>query len=73
MRWTVKIKNKAVKQVQQLGEDIELVLQVLIDDLKRDPALGKHWPNYGRLHGTKKNVDQRHCHLIKGNPTYVCC
>lgn len=72
MAWTVKIKNKAAKQVSELDEKIELVLQVLIEDLKISPAPGKHWPNYGKLHG-KKNEDKRHCHLIKGNPTYVCC
>lgn len=25
------------------------------------------------LQGVKSNRDLRHCHLIKGNPTYVCC
>jgi hypothetical protein len=31
------------------------------------------WSNYGKLGRTKKNEDKRHCHLIKGNPTYVSC
>jgi hypothetical protein len=35
------------------------------------PAPGKGWSNYGKLKGNKE--DLRHCHLIKGNPTYVCC
>lgn len=33
---------------------------------------GKEWQNYSKLH-TKKSEDKQHCHLIKGNPTYVCC
>lgn len=72
MIWTIKFTKKAAKQVRLLDEKIALVLQVLVEDLKRNPAPGKHWPNYGKLRG-RKNEDKRHCHLIKGNPTYVCC
>lgn len=73
MQWNVIFSNKAAKQAADLNERVILALQVLIDNLKTyGPAPGKNWPNYGKLHG-KKNEDKRHCHLIKGNPTYVCC
>lgn len=73
MKWKVAITNKAAKQVEKLNTRVVLTLQVLIDNLKTfGPAPGKDWPNYGKLQG-KKNEDKRHCHLIKGNPTYVCC
>lgn len=73
MIWKIQFTNKAAKQVQQLEERVVLALQVLVDNLKiNGPAPGKHWHNYSRLHG-KKQEDKRHCHLIKGNPTYVCC
>lgn len=73
MKWRVTFTNKAAKQVKTLNEEIELVLQVLVDNLRSyGPAPGKHWHNYGKLHG-RYNEDKRHCHLIKGNPTYVCC
>ncbi len=73
MKWNVIFTIKAAKQVQHLNERVVLALQALVNDLKtKGPAPGKHWPNYGKLHG-KKNEDNRHCHLIKGNPTYVCC
>lgn len=73
MKWKVQFTNKAAKQVKNLNEDIILTLQVLIDNLKTfGPAPGKHWHNYGKLYG-KSNNDKRHCHLIKGNPTYICC
>jgi mRNA-degrading endonuclease RelE of RelBE toxin-antitoxin system len=73
MKWKVVFSNKAAKQMEHLNDKVLLVLQVLVDNLKvYGPAPGKHWPNYGKLHG-KKNEDKRHCHLIKGNPTYVCC
>ena len=73
MDWDVSFSKKAVKQAQGLNEKLILVLQVLVDNLRTNgPAPGKHWHNYGKLQG-KKNEDKRHCHLIKGNPTYVCC
>lgn len=73
MEWNVQFTNKAAKQAQQSSEKILLVLQALVDDLRtKGPVPGKHWHNYGKLHG-KKQEDKRHCHLIKGNPTYVCC
>ncbi len=74
MKWEVKFKNKKVeKQAQQLDERVLLTLQVLVDNLKTyGNAPGKHWHNYGKLQG-KQQGDKRHCHLIKGNPTYVCC
>ncbi len=74
MKWEVKFKNKKIeKQAQQLDKRALLSLQVLVDNLKTyGPAPGKHWHNYGKLQG-KRQGDKRHCHLIKGNPTYVCC
>lgn len=73
MQWKVSFSTKALKQAEQLNKKVLLTLQVLVDNLKTyGPAPGMHWPNYGKLH-KKKNEDKRHCHLIKGNPTYVCC
>jgi len=73
MAWNITFTNKAAKQARQLNEKLMLVLQVLVEDLRtKGPAPGKQWHNYGKLHG-KKQVDKRHCHLVKGNPTYVCC
>lgn len=54
-----------------------LALKLLVEHLKyKGPAPGKEWPNYGKLKGikgVKGSRDLKHCHLIKGNPTYVCC
>lgn len=73
MKWEVVIARKAVKQVEILDERIFLALQVLVENLRASgPAPGGHWRNYGKLHGPKQE-DKRHCHLSKGNPTYVCC
>ncbi len=73
MEWSVQFTKKAAKQVKVLTKKVVIVLQVLIHDLQKNgPSLGPGWANYGKLHGKKKE-DIRHCHLIKGSPTYVCC
>ncbi len=65
--------KKVEKTANKLPERLLLVLQVLVNDLEqKGPAPGKHWQNYGKLK-TKGREDKRHCHLVKGNPTYVCC
>lgn len=71
--WTIKISGKAAKQINLLNERVKKTLRLLVADLETNgPIPGKRWPNYGKLNG-KKSEDNRHCHLIKGNPTYVCC
>jgi hypothetical protein len=73
MKWIVQFTGKAAKQVRLLDQRAILALQVLVDNLQSNgPAPGSHWHNYGKLHG-RKQEDRRHCHLIKGNPTYACC
>jgi len=76
MNWSVNFSTKAVKQINKLGKTSQnaiLALQLLVEDLKsKGPYPGQPWQNYGKLND-KKKTDRRHCHLIKGNPTYVCC
>lgn len=73
MSWTIEFSRIALKQVEKLNKKAFLALRLLMADLQcYGPAPGKNWKNYGKLKG-KKNQDLRHCHLVKGNPTYVCC
>jgi mRNA-degrading endonuclease RelE of RelBE toxin-antitoxin system len=73
MAWKVTIGTKAQKQIKKLNYDVVSVFRLLVDDLAHfGPIPGKQWPNYGKLKVGKKE-DKRHCHLIKGKPTYVCC
>lgn len=73
MKWEVCFTRSAAKQANLLNKKAFLALQILIDDLSSwGPAPGKHWNNYSKLQGYRRE-DRRHCHLIKGNPTYVCC
>ena len=73
MEWKIYFSNKATKQVKKLHNDELLtVVRTLAECLKTSgPFPGKEWPNYGKLKG--RNKDCRHCHLMRGNPTYVCC
>jgi len=77
MNWNVSLSNKANKLKAKLSKDLQFVLFLLTEDLKNKGGNpGTNWPNYGKfkgLKGQKKSDDWRHCHLQKGNPTYVCC
>lgn len=71
-QWTVNTKRNVDKQAAKLNKNVLYLLRLLFEDLiNKGPSLSD-WPNYGKLHD-KKNTDKRHCHLQKGNPTYVCC
>jgi mRNA-degrading endonuclease RelE of RelBE toxin-antitoxin system len=72
MEWEVLFTKKAAKQAQTIEQRAMAALRLLIEDLRYKGPIQHDWPNYSKL-VTKKKVDRRHCHLIKGNPTYVCC
>lgn len=80
MAWDVDDK-KAIKQIKKLDrakqEDISDIVALLTTQLKLGGSSGlSGWPNFGsltRITGYKLKAGERayHCHLIKGNPTYV--
>lgn len=66
MSWTVKIHRKAEKQVAGLPRNVAEKLLFLVADIALNGPVRGTWPNYSKL------ADNRHhCHLKKGNPTYV--
>jgi hypothetical protein len=72
MSWNIHFSRDATKQIEKLNKKVMSILYLLIEDLKTNgPAPGKQWPHYGKLKNQK--MDMRHCHLIRGKPTYVCC
>src|SRR5258708_6377782 len=77
MSWQVGFTKKAAKQTEKLSRSTYQALNLLVADLiNNGPFPGESWPNYGKLRGlkgVKSDRDLRHCHLVKGNPTYVCC
>lgn len=71
MSWEVKFSKRAEKQVGLLPQKAQFALRLLVKDLQTKGPATEMWPNYGKLKGL--GGDKRHCHLLKGRPTYVCC
>lgn len=75
-KWTVAYTSqarKALKKTHQLPNKVKDVVSMLHQDLEMEGPTQTSWPNYGKLKNRGKGVDERHCHLIRGNPTYVAC
>lgn len=66
MVWTVKIMRRALKQVDRLPVKIRESLADLIRDMEFHGPVRGNWPNYSKL-----SENRHHCHIRKGNPTYV--
>lgn len=66
MTWTVKTHKKAEKQIKKLPQRIQDILTRLMFELALSGAVRGNWSNYSKLTDTR-----HHCHLKKGNPTYV--
>ena len=66
MAWTVTVKRKVKKQIRKLSVSIKETLFTLLLEIEKEGPVRGNWPNYGRL----KN-NRHHCHLKKGQPTYV--
>lgn len=66
MDWTVAYSRKAQKQQSTLPARIKVVLDALIHEIKNLGPVRGTWANYSKLDG-----DRHHCHLKKGQPTYV--
>ena len=71
INWTVTTTKKAENQAVKLGQKELLKLRLLYKSLTSEGPAVPSWPNYGKLKG--RIEDERHCHLQKGKPTYVCC
>lgn len=64
--WTVKVNKGVVKQQNNLPEAVKKSLAMLEKDLAEYGPVQGAWPNYSKL-----NKKRHHCHLKKGQPTYV--
>jgi hypothetical protein len=54
------------KQNAKLSKPVRQILFALMNDIEVDGPVRGDWPNYGKLASGR-----HHCHLKKGNPTYV--
>lgn len=66
MAWTVNIKSKVVKRLTKLPVNVRRRLILLMQEIEALGPVRGEWPNYGKL-----GCNRHHCHLKKGNPTYV--
>lgn len=69
--WSVFLTNKLSKKTDKLPGDINALFHALRKSLETIGPEQKKWPNYGPVLGKPKGQDYRHCHLNKGQPTYV--
>ena len=66
MEWTVTLSKKARKKLRLLPDRVRSTLAYLIKEIELTGPVKGSWPNYSKLGKTR-----HHCHLKKGNPTYV--
>ena len=66
MHWIVEFSNKARKQKDKLPLRVREVLFQLVRDIQATGPTQGAWPNYSKLSDTG-----HHCHIKKGQPTYV--
>ena len=72
--WTVNT-SKVDKDLKKLPEKIQILAAVLFREIEELGPIRKNWHNFSDLKREKKAIpgDSYHCHLKKGNPTYVAC
>ncbi len=66
MNWAVEFTNKARKQTDRLPRRVREVLFQLVKEIEKAGPVRGDWPNYSKM-----APNRHHCHLKKGNPTYV--
>ncbi len=77
MNWSVRFVGQARKALKKgakyLSKDALDYMNALFLDLETSGPTQTLWHGYGKIKNQGKDVDKRHCHLIKGRPTYVAC
>ena len=66
MEWTVTLSKKTKKSILLMPQRVRKTLAFLIKEIELTGPIKGNWPNYSKLGKTR-----HHCHLKKGNPTYV--
>lgn len=66
MAWTVNYSRKAARLREKLPERVRAIVDALVLDLRATGPVRGDWPNYSKLSDTT-----HHCHLKRGQPTYV--
>ena len=64
--WRVALHPKITKKIPTLPKQAQKALVLLMREIELNGPVRGNWPNYGKL-----GADRHHCHLKKGQPTYV--
>lgn len=64
--WIVTANRSVDKQFPKLPERVRKQLLALMRAIRSDGPVRGDWPNYSKL-----SANKHHCHLKKGQPTYV--
>jgi mRNA-degrading endonuclease RelE of RelBE toxin-antitoxin system len=66
MHWQITLHAKVQKSITKLPGRVQKTLAFLLREIELNGPARGDWPNYGKL-----GKDKYHCHLKKGQPTYV--
>lgn len=66
MEWIVRFHRKVDKALKNLPQSVNEALYVLARDLEQNGPVRGNWSNYSKL-----GKNRHHCHIKKGQPTYV--
>ena len=66
--WKVSFTKKAAKQYSKLHNAVKSSIDLLAMEITLKGPVRGNWSNYSKLSKTT-----HHCHLKRGNPTYVAC
>lgn len=70
LEWTVNIIGQAKKSPKILPKKAFDSFVLLLKELKTLGPYRNSWPNYTKM---KNVIDDYHCHIEKGRPTYIVC
>lgn len=68
--WTIEIIGQAKKAHKVLSKSAAASYSYLLIELEALGPYRSNWPNYTKMKGA---VEDYHCHIEKGKPTYVAC
>jgi len=69
-KWKVDIIGQAKKSPKILPKNAAASFVLLFKELELLGPYRSDWPNYTKMKG---RIEEYHCHIEKGHPTYVAC
>ena len=69
-KWTVEVIGQAKKAGKNLSKKALNSFATLLLEMRKLGPYRNNWPNYSKMKG---KLDDYHCHIEKGHPTYVVC